>query len=53
MHCPGHVGHIELALPVYHPIFFNNMFQLLRGTCLYCHKLKASPVDVCHSSMAP
>ena len=22
-HCPGHMGHIELAVPVYHPLLFN------------------------------
>ncbi|KAF8580902.1 beta and beta-prime subunits of DNA dependent RNA-polymerase [Ramaria rubella] len=38
--CPGHFGHIELPAPVYHPLFMINMYNLLRGTCLYCHKFK-------------
>ncbi|KNC79596.1 hypothetical protein SARC_08015 [Sphaeroforma arctica JP610] len=44
--CPGHPGHIELPLPVYNPIFFVTMFQVLRSTCLYCHQLKESPIQV-------
>ena len=38
--CPGHFGHIELASPVFHPLFMLNMYNLLRGTCLFCHKFK-------------
>mgnify|MGYP001321343142 CR=1 FL=1 len=26
-HCPGHMGHIELPLPVYHPMFFGSASQ--------------------------
>ncbi|KJE89112.1 RNA polymerase I largest subunit [Capsaspora owczarzaki ATCC 30864] len=45
-HCPGHVGHIELALPVYNPIFFKDMFQLLRCICLNCGAFKGVPVTL-------
>lgn len=38
--CPGHFGHIELCLPVYNPLTFTQMYQLLRLTCLYCHRLR-------------
>lgn len=40
--CPGHFGHIDLCLPVYNPLTFPQLFQLLRLTCLYCHKLRLS-----------
>ncbi|KAH7930704.1 beta and beta-prime subunits of DNA dependent RNA-polymerase [Leucogyrophana mollusca] len=40
--CPGHYGHIELPAPVYHPLFMINMYNILRGTCLFCHRFKAS-----------
>ncbi|RDB19957.1 DNA-directed RNA polymerase I subunit rpa1 [Hypsizygus marmoreus] len=40
--CPGHFGHIELPAPVFHPLFMTNMFNLLRGTCLFCHRFKMS-----------
>ncbi|KAJ3775489.1 RNA polymerase I largest subunit [Lentinula raphanica] len=38
--CPGHFGHIELPAPVFHPLFFANMYNLLRGCCLWCHRFK-------------
>ena len=41
--CPGHPGHIELDVPVYHPLLFLHLFQLLRASCNFCHKLKLSP----------
>ncbi|KAM3613299.1 uncharacterized protein V6R79_023616 [Siganus canaliculatus] len=37
--CPGHMGHIELPLPVYNPLFFDKLFLLIRGSCLACHML--------------
>lgn len=40
MNCPGHPGHIELCVPVYHPMLFPNMFSLLRTKCSYCHTLR-------------
>ncbi|KAI3612276.1 dna-directed rna polymerase i subunit rpa1 [Moniliophthora roreri] len=45
--CPGHFGHIELPAPVFHPLFFANMYNLFRGTCLFCHKFKMSREDLC------
>ncbi|KAJ9118268.1 hypothetical protein QFC22_004179 [Naganishia vaughanmartiniae] len=38
--CPGHFGHIELPVPVYHPLFMNQAYGLLRSICMYCHKFK-------------
>ncbi|KAF7352593.1 DNA-directed RNA polymerase subunit [Mycena venus] len=40
--CPGHFGHIELPAPVFHPLFMGNMYNLLRDTCLFCHRFKIS-----------
>ncbi|XP_009334966.1 DNA-directed RNA polymerase I subunit 1 [Pyrus x bretschneideri] len=28
--CPGHCGHIDLALPVYNPLLFNTLYKLLQ-----------------------
>ncbi|XP_031567352.1 DNA-directed RNA polymerase I subunit RPA1-like [Actinia tenebrosa] len=39
VHCPGHLGHIELPLPVYHPLFMKILTQVLRSSCFCCHKL--------------
>lgn len=44
--CPGHYGHIELPAPVFHPLFMVNMYNLLRCTCLFCHKFKVSKTMV-------
>eukprot|EP00158_Paraphelidium_tribonemae_P008573 Partr_v1_DN28614_c1_g2_i3_m50565 putative dna-directed RNA polymerase len=38
--CPGHFGHVHLAVPLYHPLLFKHMFNLLRSTCFSCHHLK-------------
>ena len=42
VHCPGHMGHIALPLPVYHPVFFMSLYQLLRASCWACHRLLAT-----------
>ena len=39
--CPGHFGHIELVVPVYHPLLFFKILNILRMKCFYCHKLRA------------
>ncbi|QBM88558.1 DNA-directed RNA polymerase I subunit RPA1 [Metschnikowia aff. pulcherrima] len=44
--CPGHQGHIELPVPVYNPLFFNQLYTYLRLSCLYCHHLKLSELEV-------
>ncbi|KAK3841594.1 MAG: DNA-directed RNA polymerase I complex large subunit Nuc1 [Linnemannia gamsii] len=40
--CPGHFGHIVLPCPVYNPMFFPQMYQLLRSACLFCHQFRMS-----------
>ena len=42
-HCPGHLGHIPLPLPVYHPVFFTSLYTLMRISCWNCSKLYCSP----------
>ncbi|KAF8864699.1 beta and beta-prime subunits of DNA dependent RNA-polymerase [Acephala macrosclerotiorum] len=44
--CPGHVGHIDLPAPVYHPTFMDQLLRLLRAKCAYCHHLKMSRKEV-------
>ncbi|KAJ4303349.1 hypothetical protein N0V90_002242 [Kalmusia sp. IMI 367209] len=44
--CPGHCGHIELPVPVYHISFLDQLLRLLRGKCCYCHHFKLSRVQV-------
>ncbi|KAH0537716.1 hypothetical protein FGG08_005523 [Glutinoglossum americanum] len=44
--CPGHVGHIELPVQAYHPIFMDQLLRLLRAKCVYCHHFRMSRVEV-------
>ncbi|HDJ25812.1 MAG TPA: DNA-directed RNA polymerase subunit A', partial [Candidatus Bathyarchaeota archaeon] len=38
--CPGHFGHIELAVPVIHVEFVKIIHDLLRATCRNCGRLR-------------
>ncbi len=40
MDCPGHSGHIELCVPLYQPLTFPKLIQLLRIKCLACHSFR-------------
>lgn len=44
--CPGHYGHVELPSTVFHPLFMGNMYNLLRGVCMFCHRFKIVRVQV-------
>ena len=44
--CPGHFGHIELAVPVIHVEFVKVIHDLLRATCRSCGRLRI-PDDIC------
>jgi DNA-directed RNA polymerase subunit A' len=41
--CPGHFGHIDLAMPVIHVGLVKNIRDCLRGTCRECGKLLLTP----------
>ena len=41
--CPGHVGHIELELPIYNPFMMNLLMRFLKSKCYTCHRLKMPP----------
>ena len=38
--CPGHLGHIELSMPVYNCFLMNYLHKILRTKCWHCHKIK-------------
>ena len=44
--CPGHFGHVDLAVPVYAPLTFAQMYQVLKQTCLYCHRFRVGQLKV-------
>src|SRR2546423_5062246 len=38
--CAGHPGHIQLPVPCYHTLFFDQTLRLIRAQCVYCHRLR-------------
>ncbi|KAK1412905.1 hypothetical protein QVD17_34501 [Tagetes erecta] len=51
--CPGHCGHIDLVSPVYNPLLFDMLFNLLRRTCFFCRHFRAGKeeVEACTSKL--
>lgn len=41
--CPGHFGHIVLARPVFHAMFFDIVKKILKCVCYRCSKILISP----------
>jgi len=37
--CPGHYGHIELNIPVIHPLYVKQVVSFLKCVCIYCYRL--------------
>lgn len=44
VHCPGHMGHIELPIPVFNPVFFKIMLKVLQGSCFECTRVTVKDV---------
>lgn len=42
--CPGHIGHIDLAKPVFHVEFLTRILKVLRSVCFFCSRLRVDPV---------
>ena len=40
--CPGHSGHIALAVPVFHPLLVPDIVSVLLSKCMNCHRLRRS-----------
>ncbi|MBL7080215.1 DNA-directed RNA polymerase subunit A' [Candidatus Bathyarchaeota archaeon] len=45
INCPGHYGHIELAVPVIHVEFAKHIYKLLSTTCRSCGRVLLTPED--------
>lgn len=41
--CPGHFGHIELPIPIVHPLFARFLVNALRCFCMNCMAMLAPP----------
>ncbi len=48
--CPGHFGHIELAEPILHIAFIDNIRKLLLSTCRSCSRLLIPEEDLVNFS---
>eukprot|EP00916_Digyalum_oweni_P009815 GHVL01016566.1.p1 GENE.GHVL01016566.1~~GHVL01016566.1.p1 ORF type:complete len:493 (-),score=131.79 GHVL01016566.1:516-1964(-) len=46
--CPGHSGHIELSVVMYHPLHFTNILKFLKSVCWRCGRFRTSK-SVTHS----
>ena len=44
--CPGHFGHIELAMPVIHVGFIKDIKLMLESTCCVCGRLMLSEEEI-------
>ncbi|XP_058185181.1 DNA-directed RNA polymerase II subunit RPB1-like isoform X2 [Rhododendron vialii] len=43
--CPGHFGHLELAIPMFHIGFMKTVLSIMRCVCFNCSKLLAEEED--------
>ncbi|XP_067005797.1 DNA-directed RNA polymerase I subunit RPA1 [Anabrus simplex] len=41
--CPGHLGHIELPLLIFNPLFYDIVFSILKISCLSCSNMRIVP----------
>ncbi|UCE95636.1 MAG: DNA-directed RNA polymerase subunit A' [Candidatus Bathyarchaeota archaeon] len=44
--CPGHFGHVELAVPIIHMIFTKVIHNLLNATCRTCGRITLSEEQI-------
>jgi len=44
--CPGHFGHIDLAVPIIHPMYVKYIVTILNCICLKCSKLKMTREEI-------
>ena len=42
--CPGHLGHLQLAKPMYHVGFMKTVLSIMRCVCFNCSKILAHEV---------
>ncbi|KJP88861.1 hypothetical protein AK88_01551 [Plasmodium fragile] len=40
--CVGHIGHLEFTLPLFNPLFYKDLCELLGLVCLNCYKVCCS-----------
>ncbi|CAL6070618.1 DNA-directed_RNA polymerase subunit [Hexamita inflata] len=45
--CPGHFGHIQLELPIFHPAYIKPIVQLLNRVCWTCARVVPEDTKAC------
>lgn len=50
--CPGHLGHIELTVPLFNPFLVKDIYKLLKSKCFACHRLRIHPTKIETYTMA-
>ena len=48
--CQGHLGHMELAFPIYHVCFLDTILKVLRCQCVCCARLVATEEELAAAS---
>ena len=43
--CPGHMGHLELPIPIYSVFYVKHLTKLLNSICFYCQTLRFPKTD--------
>jgi len=46
--CLGHVGHVDLCVPLFQPMLFKHTLQLMGLLCFKCHYFRATRSSVKH-----
>ena len=49
--CPGHFGHVELVLPVYHAGYYKTMLKVLNAICWQCSRALLTDVQIAKFQM--
>ncbi len=44
--CPGHFGHIELAMPIIHVGFVKTIYNIMKATCRGCGKILLTEKEI-------
>ncbi|KAH7689514.1 Protein RPOA-1 a, partial [Aphelenchoides avenae] len=51
LECPGHAGHIRLCVPVFNPVLFPFTLNLMKGSCVNCHRMTCNTHSIAAESL--
>ena len=44
--CPGHCGHIDLPVHLFHVTFIDQLYRYIRARCVYCSRFRLARVEL-------